>query len=186
MKITEKTSGHDLALVMRAAKFAADAHRHQRRADKEKSPYIGHPLALADILTNEGGVTDVSVIVAALLHDVVEDTETSIAEIHAQFGVEVAGIVAEVSDDKALEPAERKRLQVVKAPSKSDQAKLVKLADKTANLRDIASAPPAHWSMDRRHQYFDWAREVVQGLRGVNPALERAFDDAYAARATLA
>src|SRR5687768_7794747 len=144
----------DIALIMDAASFAADRHRGQRRKDAEASPYINHPLALARILANEGGVTDTAVLVAALLHDTVEDTETTIEEIEARFGPEVAGIVAEVTDDKSLEPAERKRLQVVKAASKSDGAKLVKLADKTCNLRDLGATPPVEWSPERRRQYF--------------------------------
>jgi len=183
-----KVSNNDpsgIAVILRAAKFAADAHRDQRRKDHNASPYINHPLALADILANEGGVTDPDVIVAALLHDVVEDTDTHITDVHAKFGMVVASIVAEVTDDKSLDPAERKRLQVVKAASKSDQAKLVKLAYKTCNLRDIVNAPPVDWPVERRIAYFDWARDVVEGLRGVNPALERAFDDIYATRASL-
>lgn len=179
------TAPAGITVILRAAKFAADAHRNQRRKDCDASPYIGHPLAVADILANEGHVTDPDIIVAALLHDVIEDTDTHIAEIHAKFGMVVASIVAEVTDDKLLSVAERKRLQVVKAASKSDQAKLVKIADKTCNLRDIINAPPVDWPVKRRIAYFDWARDVVAGLRGVNPALERAFDNAYAARAPL-
>jgi len=119
------------------------------------------------------------VIVAALLHDTVEDTETSLDEIEQRFGAEGAAIVAEVTDDKSLPKAERKRLQVVKAASKSDGAKLVKLADKICNLRDIASSPPAAWSRERRAEYFRWSSEVVSGLRGTSAALETAFDRAY-------
>lgn len=171
----------DLALILRAAAFAADKHRNQRRKDAEASPYINHPLALATILANEGGVTDVKVIVAALLHDTVEDTETTLDEVRAFFGDRVASIVAEVTDDKSLPKEERKRLQVEKAASKSDAAKLVKLADKISNLRDIVATPPADWNAERRRDYFEWAHRVVQGLRGVNPALEAAFVRVYAA-----
>lgn len=169
----------DLALVLRAASFAADKHRNQRRKDAEASPYINHPLALANVLANEGGVTDTRVIAAALLHDTVEDTETSLGELKESFGEEIASIVAEVTDDKTLPKEERKRLQVEKARSKSEAAKLVKLADKISNLRDIAATPPADWPTERRIGYFNWAREVAMGLRGVNPELEAAFDEAY-------
>ena len=169
----------DLILILDAASFAADKHRRQRRKDAEASPYINHPLALADILAREGGVEDAKVIAAALLHDTVEDTETSISELEVRFGKRVAGIVAEVTDDKTLPKDERKRLQIAKSASKSTGAKLVKLADKIANLRDLTSAPPAEWSADRKMAYFEWAKEVVEGLRGVNPALEAAFDEAY-------
>lgn len=171
---------NDLILILNAASFAAERHRQQRRKDADASPYINHPLALADILAREGGVEDAFVIAAALLHDTVEDTETSIEEIEDRFGKRVASIVAEVTDDKSLPKEERKRLQVVKSATKSQGAKLVKLADKTANLRDLVATPPAGWSVERRTQYFEWAREVVEGLRGCNAALEASFDEAYA------
>jgi guanosine-3',5'-bis(diphosphate) 3'-pyrophosphohydrolase len=174
-----------LAVVLRAAAFASEKHSRQRRKDADASPYINHPLALANVLANEGGVADVSVLAAALLHDTVEDTETTIEELEALFGSEIAGIVAEVTDDKSLPKEERKRLQVVKSASKSDGAKLVKLADKICNLRDIANSPPAEWPVERRQAYFDWAAEVIAGARGANPALEGAFDAAYAARASI-
>lgn len=170
----------DLVLVLDAASFAADKHRRQRRKDAEASPYINHPLALADILAREGGIEDAKVIAAALLHDTVEDTETSIEELEARFGKRVASMVAEVTDNKSLAPEERKRLQIAKSASKSRGAKLVKLADKIANLRDLTSAPPADWSNERKTKYFEWAKEVVHGLRGTNASLEAAFDETYA------
>lgn len=170
----------DLARLLKAASFAADKHRMQRRKDADASPYINHPLALAHILCSEGQVTDVTVLAAALLHDTVEDTATSIDELEREFGPDIAAVVAEVTDDKSLPKEERKRLQVAKASTKSEAAKLVKLADKISNLRDIASAPPADWSSERRQTYFNWAKEVVEGLRGSSPLLEAAFDEAYA------
>lgn len=173
----------DLVLVLDAAAFAADKHRRQRRKDAEATPYINHPLALATILAREGGVGDAEVIAAALLHDTVEDTETTLPELEARFGANVAAMVAEVTDDKALPKAERKRLQVAHAAHKSPGAKLVKLADKIANLRDIAASPPADWDQERKAQYVRWASEVVAGLRGSNAALEAAFDAATAALA---
>ena len=169
----------ELATLLKAAAFAADKHRTQRRKDADASPYINHPLALAHILCSEGGVTHVPVLAAALLHDTVEDTDTSLEELEREFGAEVAAIVAEVTDDKSLAKDERKRLQVVKASSKSMGAKQVKLADKISNLRDIAATPPAEWSTDRRVAYFHWAKEVVNGLRGSKERLEAAFDETY-------
>jgi GTP diphosphokinase / guanosine-3',5'-bis(diphosphate) 3'-diphosphatase len=132
----------NLILVLRAAAFAADKHRLQRRKDVDASPYINHPLSLADILAREGGVEDAAILAAALLHDTVEDTETTFEELEDCFGPRVAGIVAEETDDKSLPKQERKQLQVAKAHSKSPGAKLVKLADKISNLRDILAAPP--------------------------------------------
>ena len=171
----------DIALILKAASFSAGKHRDQRRKDAGSSPYINHPLALAHILASEGGVTDPVTIIAALLHDTIEDTDTSLDELDREFGPMVAATVAEVTDDKTLDKADRKRLQVTTAASKSDAAKLVKLADKISNLRDIAATPPVGWSDERRQAYFDWAREVVDGLRGVNRELERRFDEIYAA-----
>ena len=172
----------DLALLLKALAFAAHKHRDQRRKDAESSPYINHPIALADVLVNEGGVTDVEVLCAALLHDTVEDTATTHEELLNAFGSRVARIVAEVTDDNSLPKADRKRLQVEHAASLSREAKLVKLADKICNLRDVAGRPPAKWDLERRREYFDWAKRVVEGVRGAHPRLESAFDAAYAGR----
>ena len=170
----------ELALLLKALAFAAHKHRDQRRKDAQASPYINHPIALADVLVNEGGVTDVEVLCAALLHDTVEDTATTHEELVDAFGSRIARIVAEVTDDKSLSKDERKRLQVEHAVRLSPEAKRVKLADKICNLRDVASHPPAHWDLPRRREYFDWAKSVVDRLRGVDPRLEAAFDRAYA------
>ena len=172
----------ELALLLKALAFAAHKHRDQRRKDPEASPYINHPIALADVLVNEGGVSDVEVLCAALLHDTVEDTATTPQELAQTFGPRIARIVAEVTDDKALSKAERKRLQVENAAQLSPEAKLVKLADKICNLRDVAERAPAGWDLARRREYFDWAKRVVDGLRGSHPRLEAAFDAAHRMR----
>jgi guanosine-3',5'-bis(diphosphate) 3'-pyrophosphohydrolase len=172
----------DVGLILEATAFAARKHRDQRRKDKEESPYVNHPIALANVLWNEGAVYEPIVIAAALLHDTIEDTRTEPAELVAVFGEEVAAIVAEVTDDKTLSPATRKELQIQHAPHLSRAAKLVKLADKICNVREVDSTPPADWSLHRRQEYFDWAKAVVDGLRGVHPELERRFDEAFAAR----
>jgi guanosine-3',5'-bis(diphosphate) 3'-pyrophosphohydrolase len=169
----------ELALLLKALAFAAHKHRDQRRKDAEASPYINHPIALADVLVNEGGVTDFEVLCAALLHDTVEDTATTHEELLDAFGSRIARIVAEVTDDKMLAKSERKRLQIEHAPKLSREAKLVKLADKICNLRDVVVRPPAKWDLARRREYFEWAKRVVDGLRGVHPKLEAAFDAAY-------
>jgi guanosine-3',5'-bis(diphosphate) 3'-pyrophosphohydrolase len=170
----------ELALLLKALAFAAHKHRDQRRKDAEASPYINHPIALADVLVNEGGVTDYEVLCAALLHDTVEDTATTHEELVDAFGSRIARMVAEVTDDKQLPKQERKRLQIEHAPHLSGGAKLVKLADKICNLRDVAEHPPAKWDLARRREYFEWAKRVVDGLRGIHPRLEAAFDAAYA------
>lgn len=172
----------ELALLLKALAFAAHKHRDQRRKDPDASPYINHPIALADVLVNEGGVSDVEVLCAALLHDTVEDTATTPQELEEIFGPRIARIVAEVTDDQGLSKSERKRLQVEHATRLSPEAKLVKLADKICNLRDVAERPPASWDLARRREYFDWAKRVVDGLRGTHPRLEAAFDAAYSMR----
>lgn len=168
------------ALILKAAQFAAQKHRHQRRKDVEASPYINHPIALASLLANEGCVTDSEVLCAALLHDTIEDTGTTAEELRAQFGVAITSIVLEVSDDKSLPKKERKRLQVLHAPHASPKAKLVKLADKICNLRDLLVSPPRGWSLKRQQAYFDWAERVVAGMRDADPVLVRLFDQLYA------
>ena len=170
------TLPNPLAALVQAMAFAADKHRNQRRKDAEASPYINHPIALANVLANEGGVQDVTVLCAAVLHDTIEDTETTADELRALFGDQVASVVLEVTDDKSLDKAQRKQLQIEHAAHCSPQAKLVKLADKICNLRDLVASPPADWSAERKQAYFDWAAAVVAGLRGVHPGLEAVFD----------
>lgn len=174
------TEHNDIARLLDAIAFAAERHKDQRRKDVRQTPYINHPLALARMLACEGGITDVEVLMAAVLHDTVEDTETTEADLRERFGDRVADMVMEVTDDKNLPKARRKALQVEHAHLKSDGAALVKLVDKTCNLADIASSPPAGWSLERRREYFDWAKRVVDGLPPVSVALRRCFDTAFA------
>jgi guanosine-3',5'-bis(diphosphate) 3'-pyrophosphohydrolase len=171
--------------LIRAIAFAAEKHRTQRRKDAESSPYINHPIALANVLANEGGIEDPVVLCAALLHDTLEDTETTAAELEALFGDEVTAIVLEVTDDKSLAKQVRKQRQIEHAPQSSPKAKLVKLADKICNLRDIIASPPAEWSAERKQAYFDWAAQVVTGLRGTHPGLEAVFNGLLVHRAEL-
>ena len=168
-----------LERILHALAFAAHKHRDQRRKDVHASPYINHPIALANILVNEADIHDPEVICAALLHDTIEDTQTTAAELEAEFGAVIRDLVLEVTDDNLLPKAERKRLQIEHAAQASPQARLVKLADKISNLRDIAASPPASWSLARQQDYFEWAKAVIDGVRGTNARLEAAFDDAY-------
>ena len=154
-----------LAMVIKAAVFAAQRHCHQRRKGVDAAPYINHPLEVADILASLGGVQELPVLLAALLHDTVEDTATTLEELEAEFGRDVRLLVAEVTDDKRLPKAERKRLQVEHAPSMSQGARQIKIADKISNLRDLISNPPADWSAQRRREYVDWASQVVARYR---------------------
>jgi guanosine-3',5'-bis(diphosphate) 3'-pyrophosphohydrolase len=162
--------------VFRALVFAASRHRNQRRKDSDHSPYINHPLDVVDLLWRLGGVRDPVTLVAAALHDTVEDTATTPDEIEILFGRDVRDLVLEVTDDKLLPKEVRKRLQVEHAAQKSLRAKTLKLADKITNVRDIRARPPEDWPDERRVVYVQWAQEVVNGLRGTNPALEAEFD----------
>ena len=169
-------------LILKALSFAANKHRNQFRKGSEPIPYINHPIALADLLVRTGNISDSATIAAALLHDTVEDTDTSFEELEAEFGPEISQLVAELTDDKGLPKEERKRRQVEHAPLLSRRARVVKLADKTCNLRDIVQDPPPKWSLERKQQYFAWAKEVVDQIRGSDAKLEKAFDEAYANR----
>ena len=180
INMINKIEQQHLATVFKALAFAAKKHRDQRRKDPAASPYINHPIALAEILTCETDSIDVEIICSALLHDTVEDTETTQEELEHVFGKDISQIVMEVTDDFNLPKTERKRLQIEHAAHISDQAKLVKLADKICNLRDVAECPPPEWSLQRRRDYFDWAKQVIDQLRGINEKLEALFDDAYA------
>jgi len=180
--IHHNEGSHELGnggLTLKAAYFAAEKHRCQRRKDPERTPYINHPLEVANILWFEGDVRDPRILAAALLHDTVEDTDASFEEIDAEFGSTVADLVAEVTDDTRLKSRERKQAQVAKAPYVSQNAKLIKLADKISNLRDIMKAPPEGWSLQRQAAYFQWAQQVVEGMGPVHPSLDAAFRDVF-------
>jgi guanosine-3',5'-bis(diphosphate) 3'-pyrophosphohydrolase len=174
----------DIALVLKALEFAAGRHRKQFRKGEDKTPYINHPIQVANLLTNEAGENDPVLITAAILHDVIEDTVDTLEEkkkliekIRKIFGEEVLSLTMEVTDDKSLEKKERKRMQVVHAPTLSDKAKKLKTADKIMNLRDITANPPREWTLQRILDYLDWAEKVVAGTRGVNKKLEDIFDE---------
>lgn len=172
----------DMGPVLRAARFAAWKHRDQRRKGRGALPYINHPLDLAHVLWFEGGVTDPTVIAAALLHDTLEDTQTTLQELQGEFGERVAEIVMEVTDEPTVNWRARKKLQISRARLASLAAKQVKLADKICNLRSLVSSPPNGWSVDRQRAYFDWSKEVVDQLRGANAELELRFDQIWKRR----
>ncbi|HEY4182558.1 MAG TPA: HD domain-containing protein [Kofleriaceae bacterium] len=177
----------DSGRLLRALDLAAGKHRDQRRKDEASSPYINHPIAVATALW-EAGVRDESALLAAVLHDTVEDTATTREELAAAFGEDVASVVMEVTDDKTLPKARRKELQVEHGPHLTRAAKLVKLGDKLCNVRDVVNSPPADWSVDRRREYIEWASRVVATIRDAGPeasALAALFD-AEAARGMAA
>jgi guanosine-3',5'-bis(diphosphate) 3'-pyrophosphohydrolase len=179
MKKTPNTNNHAIGLILEAAQFAAHKHRYQKRKDKNKTPYINHPLEVARVLNEEGGVTDPGILAAALLHDTIEDTQATYVELRGQFGKRIADIVAEVTDTKFLAKQTRKQLQAVKAGHASTAAQQVKIADKICNLRDILANPPVKWSLERKQKYFDDAKAVVEETRVANAALAGRFDRLY-------
>ncbi len=168
----------DWVAVLKAADAAARWHAHQRRKGTAAEPYVNHLLEAASLVAEATGGEDPNLVAAALLHDAVEDQQISPALIADMWGEDVAGLVMEVTDDKSLDKATQKRLQVENAPHKSRRAKIIKLADKISNLRALAASPPSDWSVTRRLEYVTWARDVAKGLRGANPWLEAEFDKA--------
>lgn len=167
---------NDLSRILRAGSFAARQHKDQKRKGSDGEPYINHPLEVAHYLATFGKVDDPDVITAAILHDTVEDTGVSFEEVEREFGPVVAGYVRELTDDKSLPKAERKRLQIEHAPHLSRGAKQIKLADKISNIKDVTEHPPEGWDIQRRREYVEWGENVAAGLRGVNAGLEKLFD----------
>ena len=164
-------------VILNAFRFAAEKHTDQRRKDSKASPYINHLIGVVETLWSVADVRDVILLTAAILHDTIEDTDATADEIKSQFGEEVLSLVLEVTDDKSLPKQTRKQLQVEHAPHKSEKAKLLKIADKINNIRDIIQSPPESWSLERRQEYLLWSEKVVAGLRGVNPKLEDQYDE---------
>lgn len=166
--------------ILAAARFAAEKHAQQKRKGAAGEPYFNHLLEVAELVAASSNRLDVELLMAAFLHDTVEDTGVTSQELQQRFGSDVAGLVAEVTDDKSLPKEIRKQLQVQNAPKKSERAQTLKLADKISNLRSILASPPAGWSQERKQQYFEWARQVVSGFGTPNPFLKAQFDKAYA------
>lgn len=156
--------------------FAAKSHSGQFRKDG-RTPYINHPLEVMHLLNHAAGVSDESVLVAAVLHDVVEDTDVTVAEIAERFGERVAALVSEMTDDKTLRKEERKRLQLLTAHELTPDARLIRISDKICNVYDILYAPPDDWGINRRIDYLEWAEAVVNKIRHSNAALENRFDE---------
>ncbi|CAF0714270.1 unnamed protein product [Adineta steineri] len=157
---------------MHALQFAAHKHRFQKRKDSDGTPYINHPIGVAHILSNEAGIKDIDLLIVALLHDTVEDTETTHEELQQEFGTRIADLVAELTDDKNLPKAERKRLQILNAKQLSSDAIIVRLADKIYNLRDLNRETPIGWSEQRVKEYFEWSVQIARQLAGHNAQMD--------------
>jgi len=166
----------DYAFIFHAFEFSARKHQHQRRKNVDATPYINHLITVGYILTEIGHVHDIPTLTAAILHDTLEDTDTTAAELETEFGAAVRSIVEEVTDDKSLPKQRRKQLQIDHAGQASHAARSVKLADKIANLQDLVESPPANWTLQRKVEYVDWSEAVINQLRGTNADLENHFD----------
>ena len=162
--------------LLQAARFAAERHAGQLRKGAHSEPYINHPLEVANLIANVGGIEDIDILMASLLHDTVEDTGTKAEELTELFGAAASAYVLEVTDDKALPKVRRKELQIEHAPHLSPGAKVVKLADKISNIRDVIENPAVEWDIARRREYVEWGVKVAAGLRGANEYLEAHFD----------
>jgi (p)ppGpp synthase/HD superfamily hydrolase len=171
--------GNSIRRILSAAQFAAEKHAQQKRKGENGEPYFNHLLEVAELIASSSPDVDVELIMAAFLHDTVEDTGVTLQELEQRFGKDVASLVAEVTDDKALPKEIRKQLQVEHTPEKSPRAQTLKLADKISNLRAIIASPPEGWGQERKRQYFEWARQVVSGIASPNEYLKSEFDKAY-------
>ena len=165
----------DMCMVLRAAFFSGEKHKDQRRRDASETPYINHPLEVAYILMEEGGVTDATTLAAALLHDTIEDTNTTREELAMVFGREVSDLVVELTDLKTTAPEDKKQKELDQAHRLSEKAKQIKLADKTANIRDLVTMPPSTWDLQRRIAYFDFAAEIAKATSDASPQLMAVF-----------
>lgn len=166
-------------LIVKALAFASEKHRYQVRKGKERTPYIHHPIQVANILVSTGKVNDTATICAALLHDTIEDTKTNKTELADLFGKEINNLVIELTDDKTKSKQDCRNDQICNAKFLSTKAKLIRLSDKICNVHDIGHYPPLHWDGKRRMLYLNWAAKVVDELRGINGALELKFDLIY-------
>ncbi|MFM2124169.1 MAG: hypothetical protein RL328_620 [Acidobacteriota bacterium] len=166
----------NIAPILEAALFAAERHAQQKRKGAAAEPYVNHLLEVAHLASVALEEPDPSLIVAALLHDTIEDVGVTAEELSKRFGADAASLVLAVTDDKSLPKAERKRLQIEHAHKLSKRAQIIKLADKISNLRSLLSSPPAHWDEERKRQYLQWAKDVVAGLTAPSPVLKEEFD----------
>jgi guanosine-3',5'-bis(diphosphate) 3'-pyrophosphohydrolase len=165
--------------ILDAALFAAQKHARQRRKGAGAEPYINHLIEVAHLVSTVKPAPDANVIMAALLHDTIEDVSVTPQELTTRFGPDVSTLVVEMTDDKSLPQRQRKQLQIDHAPHLSPRAQIIKLADKISNLRSLLSSPPADWDFARKRQYFDWAKRVVDALSAPDPILKSEFERTY-------
>ena len=166
-------------MIIKALQFAAEKHKGQLRKGNLKTPYINHPIKVAFVLQTIGGVTDENVLAAALLHDVIEDTDATHKDLANLFNTKIADIVIEISDEKGLDREVRKRLQIQDAVNLSYEAKIIRIADKLYNIQDVCGIDAPNWNYDRKYEYIQWAEKVVNQIKGTHEALETSFFDEH-------
>ena len=166
--------------ILAAATFAAEKHAAQKRKGAAAEPYVNHLIEVAQLIASSSEQLDANLVMAGFLHDTIEDTGTTAGDLEQVFGSDISALVLELTDDKSLPKEVRKELQVQEAPHKSVRAQVIKLADKISNLRSLLTSPPANWSTERKREYFDWGRRVVDALSAPNPILKAEFDRTYA------
>lgn len=170
----EKTlKADEVRLIFNAIDFAAEKHRLQMRKNKDKTPYISHPLGVAYNVAHYGEIKDASVIIGALLHDTMEEMQASFEEIEKHFGKQVASYVRDMTDDKKLSFSERKRLELIKASKTSKGVAEILLADKLYNVNDLLHNPPEAWSRVRIDRYYQWVQSVIDRLPSGNEAFKK-------------
>jgi len=165
----------DTGRLLEAIKYASEKHAGQLRKGSARIPYINHPIAVTQLLY-ETGVSETDVLIAGALHDVIEDTNTPPDEIKEFFGSDILNLILELTDDMSLPHDERKQRQIETAPGISIPAKMIRIADKICNLRDIMYYP-IDWDTEKKKLYMEWAEQVVAGCRGLNLALDTVFDE---------
>lgn len=164
----------EIDLILAAIEFATDKHKDQVRKNKDKSPYITHPLLVTLYLVEDGKVRDSQLITAALLHDTVSDSVATSDEIQKKFGKQVALYVGEMTEDKGAPRAERKRRQVIAAAHQSLGAAQIRMADQLCNLKELRTTPPEDWNRTRIDEYYHWSQSVLDRLPTANPELKKA------------
>lgn len=179
MSLQEAMPAAPVQRILAAAKFAAEKHAAQKRKGAAAEPYINHLIEVAQLVADSSELLDTNLVMAGFLHDTIEDTGTTPEELERAFGSDITALVVEMTDDKSLPKEVRKTLQIEHAPHKSVRAQVIKLADKISNLRSLL-ASPANWDTERKRQYFEWARKVVNALSAPNPLLKAEFDRTYA------
>jgi guanosine-3',5'-bis(diphosphate) 3'-pyrophosphohydrolase len=169
-----------IRLVSEAAELAARRHNGQRRKGRGEEPYINHLAEVANMLCAVTNGEDAELVAAAWLHDTVEDSDTTYDELAQRFGLRVAGLVVECTDDMSLPKSERRQRQIADTPKKSHAARLIKIADKISNIRARIFADPSGEQREELADYVAWAEQVVAGCRGGNATLDALFDEAVA------